>query len=124
MRTIISMLILGAGCAPVEDPIALACGGARPALTDCTFGVYHGDCGGTGEATFACDDVSGACRWFATGCVPAGHHASDCPAGDLCCHMSPDGAWPFADGWALAEVHARVEQLDDIAIIGGAVVGE
>src|SRR5687768_744949 len=58
------------GCA--SDHVA-ACGGPAPAIEDCETGVYHADCGGTGEQTFACSEVTGACRWFATACVAAEH---------------------------------------------------
>lgn len=104
------------GCAP--DPLEVACGRARPSLDGCTsVGVYRADCGGAREPVFACDETTGACRWFAGACVAAGHQPSDCPPEDRCCHTNAAGRWPFADGWRPAMLGPNV--VEDIAIVGG-----
>jgi hypothetical protein len=103
------------------DPIAEACGGERPSLDACTVGLFHADCGGDGAPTFACSET-GQCRWFATRCVPSGHHASECTAGDLCCEVTDDGDWPFADGWTNPIGPFHEEMLADIATLADTTV--
>lgn len=112
---------------PPDAPVYMAaCGGFAPALEDCETGVYHADCGGEGGQTFACSEITGACRWFATECVAAGHVISDCPVDDRCCHTSAAGPWAFADGWLPARFSgsfaARTRVLVDLVVVGDAPV--
>lgn len=117
----LACVVVGTGCA--ADPLDVACGGVRPVLADCaTVGVYHADCGGSGEPVFACDGYNGHCRWFAGACVAAGHRASDCPATDRCCHATPDGMWPFADGWSAEGIFGPTAVREDVATIGSTPV--
>jgi hypothetical protein len=118
-RTAAWVLFLVSGCASER---ALGCPGGAPALEDCALGVYHADCGGDGEPAFACDEVTGACRWFTGGCVASGHRVSDCPIEDRCCHTSADGPWAFEDGWMPAAFSGayfpRTRLQIDIATVG------
>lgn len=121
LRLSVLACIVATGC--VADPLDVACGGARPALSDCgVVGLYHADCGGRGEPVFACDGSTGGCRWFAGACLAAGHQPSDCPATDRCCHSSSAGRWPFEGDWTSAPGTRRT-LVDDIAIAGSGAVG-
>lgn len=94
-----------------------ACGGPQPALAECGLGVYSADCGGDGEPVFACEPESATCRWFRGACVAEGFVVSDCPASDRCCHATPEGTWPFADGM-VGDRYASNAIVEDIAVIG------
>ncbi len=92
-------VVAGCDASHARGPIDEACGGLRPAsIEGCTPGLFHVDCGGTGEGSvLACR--RGSCRWFANGCVPADHRASECPVDASCCEPSTGGMWPFPDDW-------------------------
>lgn len=128
----VAMLLGLAGCAATASPsdaamvdaaIDPACGGARPTLDACTRGVFDADCGGTGSPVLACSDTSARCMWFAHGCVAQGFVASDCAAGNICCHGSGADAWAFASDWAPSGTAVYAAQtVEDVRLLGGAVV--
>lgn len=106
-----------------SDAGSIECGGARPAVTACSGGLYDLDCGGTGSPRVACAEASGRCYWLATGCVPEGFVASDCPPTSLCCHASAVGHWAFADDWRPTPMVALTAQTaEDLVMLDGAVV--
>ena len=79
---------------------ALGCAAEGPPITECRYGRYHAECGGSGDRVAGCDLETGECRWFLGGVVAAGYVASSCPADGVCCVPVPGGGgWPFS-GWA------------------------
>ena len=62
-------------------------------MTDCSRGLHHADCGGSGEPTLACGPD---CLWFAGGCAAEGYVPIDCPGAEPFCVTTADGQWPFA----------------------------
>jgi hypothetical protein len=107
----LSSFFLVAACA-YDGP----CGGERPRLSDCSRGLSFAECGGTGDPTLACDDT-GRCFWFSDACVARDFVATDCAAGDVCCHASGEGEWPWAS-WGPSEPGAAGRIADDLAMIG------
>lgn len=85
----------------------------------CQEGLFFAECPGSVTPVFACQELTGECRWF-TGACPRNFRASDCPVGDQCCHTSPEGAWPFDEGWT--PPGATIEVVSDVAAFGRDVV--
>lgn len=72
--------------------VTISCYGQRPQLDQCRVGQAFADCGGEGDAIFACHP-DGDCRWFEHGCPALGYLPSSCAGASVCCHQN--GSWPF-----------------------------
>lgn len=120
------LLCVLAGCNGSDtsvDPVAEACGGARPeGLDSCEHGMFHADCGGEPPRLLACSGLTGRCSWFAGQCLPANYLASDCPTTMPCCYTTPEGSWPFASGFPDDRPMAARQLVEDVAAIGHAPV--
>lgn len=87
-------------------------------IRDCRLGLFFGTCDdGPATPTLACNEVTGACRWFSSSACPEGWRRSDCPAEEACCHATPTGRWPFSDEVPRSDM-AIVEMGLDLAAMG------
>ena len=95
LALVVPVLGLAWGCSASEggDPVASACGGARPSFESCVAGSTWARCGGEEAPRFGCGGQR--CFWFEGGCVAEGFEVSSCPADDLCCVPSGESGYPF-----------------------------
>lgn len=98
---------------------------AAPALETCDYGLFDAACGGNGDPVLACDQATGACRWFAGGLVALGYEVSDCDPSNVCCHGASAMAWPY-DGWTPGgAATARAQRdLEILRFVGSSVSAE
>ncbi len=108
--------------APADPPppidLSRCPGGEAPDLESCTAGVFHADCGGTGDPALACSTQN--CKWFAGGCPATNYRPIDCPLGDPFCVPTDDGLWPYASG--SFDITFPSNMCDQVDLIGDAIV--
>lgn len=103
MRHALAIILSGAlvvGCVETDgspdsapSPDVASLDDTRSPISDCSYGLFWADCGGTGEPALGCDRTTGDCRWFEGGETARGYAISACPSSAVCCHDD----WPFTD---------------------------
>lgn len=105
-----------ADAAPTRD-LSRCPGETPPSLESCTAGVFHADCGGSGEPVLACNFQN--CKWFAGGCPADTYRPIACPLGEPFCVTTVDGQWPYESG--TFDPSFPPNMCDQVELLGNAV---